>query len=146
MKINPIKDPRLIEMDFGSWEGINYSKIINQHSLQFSNWDKNPINFRPPRGESVQEVLFRVSELLNNIKKKHKKENIILVSHKTLCRLLISYVLGLNPAEFRKRLSQNSAAINIIQYYKRGWRLILLNDISHLNIHHTEQTSLEDDF
>ncbi len=146
LNIKPIEDHRLIEMAFGSWEGKAYSEIIKGDSLLFSQWDKDPGNFRPPGGESGREAMARGAEFLDFVRDKHRNGNAILVSHRTMCRLIISYALELNSAEFRRRIAQESAAVNIIQYTKHGWRLVLLNDIAHLGKFHTEHTSVEDDF
>jgi broad specificity phosphatase PhoE len=64
------------------------------------------------------------------------------VSHKTICRLVVCHVLGLAPSEYRRRLSMDNAAVNILRRDEEGWRLVLFNDTSHLRVPRPEPASL----
>ncbi|MGH6631625.1 MAG: histidine phosphatase family protein, partial [Burkholderiales bacterium] len=87
-------------------------------------------------------ALARVVPFLDELAARHRgeREHVIVVCHKTICRLVACHALGLPPSEYRRRLSMDNSALNIIQSSEHGWRLILLNDTSHLAPIHTEAT------
>lgn len=146
LNIDPVIDERLIEMDYGSWEGKTYSEIIENDFEIFKRWDRDPGKPGPPNGESGNEATQRIIPFLNFLTSHPTKHGIILVSHKTMCRLIVCYVLGLPASEFRRRIAQENAAINIIQPLDAMWRLVLLNDISHLSGFHPERSLVHEDF
>lgn len=50
-------DARLLELDFGSWEGIEWSRIDRAES---DHWAEDPIGRAPPGGESFGALCERV--------------------------------------------------------------------------------------
>ncbi|MDD4968732.1 MAG: alpha-ribazole phosphatase [Paludibacter sp.] len=62
----PVIDTRLMELNFGAWEMKPWANI-NDPQLQpwFDNW----LTEIPTKGESFQQLIFRVEEFLNEIKK-----------------------------------------------------------------------------
>ena len=50
-------DPRLAELDFGSWEGLAWAKIPREES---DPWAEDPINRAPPGGECFADLKARV--------------------------------------------------------------------------------------
>ena len=62
---NVIFDKRLMEVNFGDWEGKNWNDI-NQTEL--NTWMENYITISPPNGESLTELLNRFSNFITEIK------------------------------------------------------------------------------
>ena len=50
-------DDRLMEMDFGAWEGVAWSAIPR---AEIDAWAADPLQYRPGGGEAVADVLRRV--------------------------------------------------------------------------------------
>lgn len=144
----PMVDERLVELDYGAWEGKTFAEIMAQEADAFRAWDADPGNVAPRGGESGGQALQRVAPFLEELAARHagEREHAIVVCHRTICRLVVCHALGLSPSEYRRRLSMDNAALNIIQSTiygspgAAGWRLILLNDTSHLAPIHTETT------
>ncbi|MEM7768809.1 MAG: alpha-ribazole phosphatase family protein, partial [Pseudomonadota bacterium] len=57
------QDPRLIEMDFGSWEGTPWSDIPR---AELDAWAADFLNARPHGGESVAVLRARTMEALSD--------------------------------------------------------------------------------
>lgn len=55
-------EPRLQEIDFGSWEGVAWSAIA-PHEIDA--WAADPLGYSVGGGESVNELLCRVTEVWN---------------------------------------------------------------------------------
>lgn len=85
-----IKDPRLKEVNFGDWEGLNWNDIEKQ---KLNNWMENFVSVAPPFGESMEEMLIRVqsfwTELLTS-----NHSNVAIVTHAGVIRLISSIISG----------------------------------------------------
>jgi len=77
---------------------------------------------------------------------KHPQGRVLVVFHKTVCRLVICHALGMAPSEYRRRLILSNAALSIIQARPFGWQLITFNDTSHLTACRLGSTSLAEEF
>lgn len=71
----------LRELDFGDWTGISIWKMGEKDPELFKKWQEDPWNISPPGGETFRELTERVIRVLEEITKRHKSENILVVSH-----------------------------------------------------------------
>jgi broad specificity phosphatase PhoE len=142
--LRPVTDERLSEVNYGEWEGKTFELVMEQDSAAYHAWDADHAAVAPPRGESGQQALARVTPFLDELAARPPSEPgpIVVVSHKTICRLVVCHVLGLAPSEYRRRLTMDNAAVSIIRRDEEGWRLILLNDTSHLPAPRSQRASL----
>jgi probable phosphoglycerate mutase len=131
--LQPIPDQRLVELDYGRWEGKTLAEIRENDPKTFSAWDADPAHVAPPGGESGLEAQQRIVSFLDFLAAKHPQGQVLVALHKTVCRLAICHVLGMSPSEYRRRLILNNAALSIIQSQSYGWQLITFNDTSHLS-------------
>lgn len=60
-------DPRLIEMDWGGYEGRTLAALRAQYGAALAANEARGLDFRPPGGESPRDVLARVEPLLAEI-------------------------------------------------------------------------------
>ena len=62
-----ITDDRLMEMNFGVFEGQKIADLLkNQHELYYQLWNQPELFERIPQGESYDEVMTRVKSFLND--------------------------------------------------------------------------------
>jgi alpha-ribazole phosphatase len=59
------KDNRLIEMDFGVWELVPWANIYGEYAKK---WMENYHTWPTPNGESLEDVINRLTIFLNEIK------------------------------------------------------------------------------
>ena len=130
--LEPITDDRLVELDYGAWEGATLAEIPKNDPETFRAWDLDPGRMAPPAGETGLEAQQRVVTFLDFLAARHPRGHVVVVFHKTVCRLAICRVLGIPIAEYRRRLVMGNAALNIIQPQGDGWQLVTYNDTSHL--------------
>ena len=81
-------DNRLIERDFGDFEGLTRSQF------DFLGFWNRTTSSKYTTGESIEQVEKRIFSLLNELKKT-PKQNILLVSHGGLGCILVSYFKGI---------------------------------------------------
>lgn len=67
-------DSRLMEMNFGEWEGIPWGEIPID---QLDDWVANVSRFAPPAGESFERLVARVSEWLNEVNVPSATEQVV---------------------------------------------------------------------
>lgn len=68
----PIYDPRLLELDFGDWEGKPWTQIPR---IESDHWAEDPANRAPPGGERFLDLLDRVRAALRDLK------NALVITH-----------------------------------------------------------------
>lgn len=83
-----ITDARLLEMDFGDWEGVAWSDIPR---VDLDRWAGDVTGFHPPGGESFQDLVARVAETLATLRVPH-----LVVAHAGVVRAA-THLLGGKP-------------------------------------------------
>lgn len=84
-------DPRLIEMDWGAWEGRTLKDLREElGEVMRSNEDKG-LDFRPDRGESPRQVLRRVRPLLAEIGA--ARRDTVAITHRGVIRAIFAAAL-----------------------------------------------------
>jgi broad specificity phosphatase PhoE len=142
----PIVDPRLAELNYGAWEGRTFGEIARADPATYRAWDADPGSTAPPEGETGAQLIQRVTPFLADVALRHPRGNVVVACHKTVCRLLACHIVGAPLSEYRRRLTMENAALNIFQHGEDGWRVVLLNDTSHLSTLHAEHTTRGEDF
>lgn len=74
--VQKIKDDRMIERSYGSFEGLYHKTIIKKYGKNlFDRWHRS-YNFPPPKGESIRQVEKRVISFIRSLIKMMREENI----------------------------------------------------------------------
>ena len=144
--LEPVPDQRLVELDYGLWEGRILSDIVENDAQAFRAWDAKPAQLAPPGGESGLAAQQRIVSFLDSVGARHAQGRVLVTFHKTVCRLAICHVLGMAPDEYRRRLVLNNTALSIIRSRPYGWELITFNDTSHVSDALAEHSSLGEEF
>jgi len=138
-------DDRLIEMDYGDWEGLTYDDLTRDHADARARWEQAPDILRYPGGESGNDVALRVRGFLDDLLRDHVGRHgpsspdegpVLAVGHSSTNRVLMCVALGLPIREFRERFVQGQANITVLRFEHGDGpsdaRLLLLNDRAHL--------------
>ena len=80
-------DPRLQELDFGTWEGIEWDSIPR---ALLDAWAADPIDFAPPGGESGKALLARVRAVHQAMVA--ARQDCVVVSHGGPLKLLAALI------------------------------------------------------
>ncbi len=90
-------DARLVEWDYGAYEGLTTPEIVEQLGHPWTIWDGTPAGATP--GESVEQVTARAESLLTELRPRVRAgEQILLFSHGHFLRALAGTWLGLTAA------------------------------------------------
>jgi alpha-ribazole phosphatase len=88
----PVADARLLEMDFGAWEGRAWDDVP-RHDLD--RWAADPSGFAPPGGERAADVLARVASFHADLMA--RGEDCVAVAHGGPLKLLAALLRGEAP-------------------------------------------------
>lgn len=127
--LKPIIISSLRERNFGLWEGMSFDEIREKYPLEFDAWAGNPLKFSPMEGESTLAMRDRVIQAMNEIMEKHNKENIAIVAHGGVNRIILCHILGI-PLENIFRIEQDYGALNIVEFWDKYPVVKLLNGSS----------------
>lgn len=106
----PVKDVRLIEADFGGWEGKTKEEFIGENESLWNNWMSDPAIHRAGgTGETGMEIVGRVDDFFRSIQQQHAGGNIMVVAHNGINRLYMAYKLGMPLRNYRQLVQQNSS-------------------------------------
>ncbi len=97
-----VSDDRLIDVDFGNWQGKDVSQIKEKYPEQYRIYKKNPEKAAFPGGETLQECFQRCTQRLFDLAPKNDTETAMLVSHRVVLKLLLIGVLDLPLSAFWK--------------------------------------------
>jgi probable phosphoglycerate mutase len=128
----PVVDPRLAELHYGAWEGLTPEEFQRAYPAIYRAWDADPATVAPPGGETGVHLIERVTPFLAEVAQRHEQGNVVVVCHKTVCRLLACHIMGVPLSEYRRRVPMENAALNIFETHEGKWRVVALNDTSHL--------------
>lgn len=90
-----IKDDRLRELNFGDWEGLHHSEVLEKHREAWEKWGSDWKNTAPPGGESFTEIYSRVKGCIEDILREYKGKKVLIVSHHGTMRVIPMVLLKL---------------------------------------------------
>jgi probable phosphoglycerate mutase len=125
-----IEDPRLIELDYGEWDGRAISEIGPD---AWRRWREDP-GFKPPGGESLLELDERVHRSVRELWDgclRTPGEATVVVSHVSPIKSAVVWALAGTP-EMTWKMTLDRASITTIATGPHGPALVRFNDTSHL--------------
>ena len=128
-KLGIINEPisELREINLGVWEGLTLEEIEESFPEDLVKRSEDIKDFRIINGESFSDVKKRVIPKLKDIIEGNVNKRILVIAHGGVNRIIIADALGLDINNI-PRLEQNYACLNIIDYYKTGPVVRLINE------------------
>jgi broad specificity phosphatase PhoE len=121
---------RLIETDFGKWEGLTFPEARARDPQLHGEWLGSE-EVAPPGGESFAAVGRRVAEELADVLREYPGATIVLVTHVTPIKMLLRDALQAGPGVLY-RLHLDLASLSIVDFYPDGGASVrLVNDTGH---------------
>lgn len=127
-----VTDDGFRETDFGAWEGLTFAEVRERWPAEISAWLADP-DVAPPDGESFTDVSARVTEALDRVLAARAGQTVLIVSHVTPIKMLVTAALLAPPAALY-RMHLDVAALCEIDWYADGPAVLRsFNDTSHLS-------------
>ena len=122
--------PRLIDFDFGKWQGLSHQEVKDKHKELYDLWLGHPERVHMPDGESLDEVRNRAMDLVDEATASHKG-SVVLVAHRVVNKVLICALLGLDNSHFWN-IRQDTCGITTFAYEHERFILTEHNNTSFL--------------
>lgn len=123
------KDPRLREINGGSWEGLEYEKIGETHKPALDVWLSDIDNAVCTDGEAVSELKARVWSAFTEIAAENDGKAVIIATHATPIRAVISTI---TDTPMRDLEWVANASVTEIDASEGGYELIRIGDNEYL--------------
>jgi len=127
------------EIHLGAWEGYTFQEIESRFPEEFAARGKDLEHWRPPGGESFDDLSARVMPALHRILQT-ATGNVLLVGHAGVNRLILCGALGIPTARLLS-LGQDYGCLNLVAYGETRARVELLNFVPSATMPFAEDAS-----
>ena len=126
------RDPRLMEIGQGEWEGRTHAELQVEDAERYAAWRERAGDEQPPGAETIDAALARVVGALDELTA-GGPETLCLVSHGGILRLAARHLMGLDGRR-SWAMDVDNASLSVLDREAAGdaWRLVTWNDTSHL--------------
>jgi probable phosphoglycerate mutase len=123
-------DLRLREKNLGVFEGLTSEEARERHPEVFSLFKTAGSKYVIDEGESTQQLQDRALEIVDEIRIKHLKERVLLVTHGGLIRVVMKHSLGLSLETPTRFLIRNTGVFRLV--WEDKWIVSQMGGVSHL--------------
>lgn len=123
--IQPVSSSQLRELHIGIWEGLTWDEINQRWPEEWHARMADLVNYRVPKGENLLDVQARVMPLVAEILERHRGEELLLVGHGGVNRIILLNAIGA-PLTGMFTIEQSYGCHNIIDYYGDGLATVKL--------------------
>ncbi|HTZ38255.1 MAG TPA: histidine phosphatase family protein [Stellaceae bacterium] len=115
----------LVELDFGEWTGKTFDEV--RQDPRWPAWATHRSLSCIPGGETMRAVQRRVVEALMEIRERHPRDGVVVVSHGDVIRAALVFALGM-PLDFYARIEVATASLSTVRIDDHGVRVISVNE------------------
>lgn len=117
--IEPVHRSELREVNIGIWEGRTWQEIKSRWPDAWQSRLDDLVHYRVPQGENLLDVHTRLMPVVHEILERHRGQEILLVGHGGVNRIILLDVIGA-PLANMFNIEQSYGCLNIIDYYADG--------------------------
>ncbi len=123
--VTPVREPDLRELSVGVWERMSWAEIMERYPAEWQARLDDIVNYRVPGGENLLDLRSRVMPVINGIVDRHRGEEVLVVGHGGVNRLILLEAIGA-PLAALFNIEQKYCCLNIIDYYADGKTVVTL--------------------
>ena len=124
----------LREVSFGEWEGLTFAEARERYPDDWRSRDADPYFVPPPGGETYRELAARVLPAFYQLIERHRDDETIAVfAHKSVNRVLLTNVLKM-PVAYYRRIELDPGALTIVRSLDAGLEVLAVNECCHLGL------------
>ena len=120
------------DISFGPWEGKTFNELEKLYPEAIKTWREQPEKHKLPGAETLSEAMRRAYIKMEMLALANEGQNIAVVSHRVILKLLILAAFNSGSEGFWK-IKQDTCCINILEFdNKLGFVTVKVNDTCHL--------------
>jgi probable phosphoglycerate mutase len=129
--LHAIDEPGILDMDYGEWTGLSFEEARARDPEIYRVCFERASAFRPPNGESFEELRERSVAAVKTIAERHGGQSVAVVTHTVIIRLILLGFMNMSTDEFW-RIRQGTCAINVIEREGDIYYLGEMNNTCHM--------------
>lgn len=126
----PVPDRRLVEIDFGKWEGASFKELAEEARPEFLKWQRGTLR-QIPGGESLSSLKWRVKDFFRSLLENHGEETVAVISHGGPIKMFLFQALKMPPRSIWS-FRIEPASISLLEGNRDLLQIVCVNDTSHL--------------
>jgi probable phosphomutase (TIGR03848 family) len=124
-QFEPIIDPMLNEVDYGSWSGKRLASLSRKK--EWKTVQESPSRMYFPDGEGIAAMQARAMNSVHDVAALSDSKVAVFVSHGDVIKSIVASALGMHLDEFQ-RIIIDPASVSVIEYNSVKPRIVLVND------------------
>ncbi|TWT97951.1 Phosphoserine phosphatase 1 [Botrimarina colliarenosi] len=129
LPVEPIDSIR--EVKVGIWEGSNWPEVERNYPAEYRAFRDDPGKNGYPGGETLQQLLDRVTAAFGELMGRHAGEEIVVAAHSVVNRVYVGSLLDISLAK-GYFIPQANCCVNIVRWRDGKAKLLTFNAIGHL--------------
>jgi broad specificity phosphatase PhoE len=129
--LQPSVDDGLLDLDYGGFAGLSVTEAETRYPHILRSWTAAPHTVHFPDGEMLNDVQERVVDLVDRLAVRHPDQQVVLVTHLVVCRVLLSSLLHLHVGHINA-LEIDAASLSVARLSEGAARIVSVNDTCHL--------------
>jgi len=121
-----IQDARLRERRFGLWDGLTFAAIAEQYADDYQRWRQDPVHYTPEGGETIDDLLGRVTATVQGVIGEYSGKTIAVVSHVGPIRVCLTAALKI-PVQWYRQLIIDYGSLTRVDYGASQNNLVYAN-------------------
>lgn len=126
-------EPRLREINMGSWEDLPWGNVQYDDDLMLKMFSNDPAKWQTNGSESFEHIQKRMSEVLLELAKKHDGQTIACFSHGMVIRCLIALIKSIKSDDISAIKHGDNTCVAKLFVDNGKFEIEYYNDNSHLN-------------
>lgn len=127
-----VKDSRLMEIHFGSWEGKTHDEIKEIDAHQFDCFWNKPHLYQNSEGESFQDIQDRVLSVLKDIEQTYSSGNVLIVTHAVVIKTMYMVMKQLPLDDFWSPPFIHGTSLTVVECDNGKKNFLLEGDLAHV--------------
>jgi broad specificity phosphatase PhoE len=128
-----VPNPDLREINFGVWQGLSSPQIRERDPEVYAARRANPYDVAPAGAETWRQFYDRAVQAIQEVLAMTEAQRLIVVTHSGVCTVAGLRALGFDCTGQRTFASHN-CGIHTIAVHGETWRVVALNDVTHLAV------------
>lgn len=125
--IEIVTDNRITELNFGCFEGQNFSELIKDDTLTFKYFFKQPHLYEPAKdGETLNKLVERAGSFMHEVIEPLEDtcERVMIVAHGALNKAIMTYIKKHSLKHFWSGGLQQNCNVIIVDYTDKAYTVI----------------------
>ena len=118
----------LNDLHYGEWEWHTHEEVRERWPELFECWFTAPQLVRFPQGESLQDLVARMANVLRLVRERHAGETVAVVGHSSGNRALLLQTLD-QPLSAYWRLAQDPCSVSVIELQTHAASVQRFNEV-----------------